>query len=69
MRGKVGVNSLAVDPQRPHLFVTGGTDPLGAGRTANPLLEIKLEGIHGEVHHPACTALAQGGQDEVRCIP
>lgn len=35
MRGKVGINSLAIDPQRPHLFVTGGTDPLGAGRNSN----------------------------------
>ncbi|KAK9842230.1 hypothetical protein WJX81_001681 [Elliptochloris bilobata] len=28
MRGKVGVSSMVVDPQRPHLFITGGSDPL-----------------------------------------
>ena len=25
----MGINSLAVDPMRPHLFVTGSNDPLG----------------------------------------
>lgn len=30
MRSKVGINSLAIDPLRPHLFLTGGSDPLGA---------------------------------------
>lgn len=54
MRGKVGVNSLAVDPQRPHLFVTGGTDPLGAALTQN-------SSFHQDLHHPACTPLARHG--------
>ncbi|KAK9829156.1 hypothetical protein WJX72_004226 [[Myrmecia] bisecta] len=27
-RAKVGVNSLSIDPMRPHLFITGGSDPL-----------------------------------------
>ena len=29
MRQKVGINSLAVDPMRPHLFITGSSDPVG----------------------------------------
>lgn len=29
MRSKVTINSLAIDPLRPHLFLTGGSDPLG----------------------------------------
>jgi len=38
MRGKVGINSLAMDPQRPYLLLTGGADPLGArcARRATP---------------------------------
>lgn len=26
---RVAVNSLAVDPMQPHIFATGGSDPLG----------------------------------------
>jgi hypothetical protein len=26
---RVAVNSVAVDPTRPHVFATGGSDPLG----------------------------------------
>ena len=28
-RAKVGINAVAVDSMRPHLFVTGGSDPMG----------------------------------------
>ncbi len=28
-RAKVSINAVAVDPMRPHLFVTGSSDPLG----------------------------------------
>ena len=31
-KSKVGVSSIAVDPLRPHLFITGGGDALGALR-------------------------------------
>ena len=29
---RVGINSVACDPMRPHLFATGGSDPLGEAR-------------------------------------
>ena len=28
-RAKVSVNTVAIDPMRPHLFATGSSDPLG----------------------------------------
>lgn len=36
-RAKVCVNTVAVDPMRPHLFVTGSSDPLGM-LSLSPLL-------------------------------
>lgn len=38
-RAKVSVNTVAIDPMRPHLFATGSSDPLGMlshGQTHNP---------------------------------
>ena len=35
-RAKVSINAMAVDPMRPHLFVTGGSDPLGKSCTHMP---------------------------------
>lgn len=26
---RIGVNCMGVDPLQPHIFATGGTDPLG----------------------------------------
>lgn len=31
-RGKISINAVAVDPMRPHLFVTGSNDPLGKSK-------------------------------------
>lgn len=31
---RVAVNSVVVDPMRPHIFATGGSDPLGELRTS-----------------------------------
>ena len=28
-RAKVSINTVAIDPMRPHLFATGSSDPLG----------------------------------------
>lgn len=35
-RGKISINAVAVDPMRPHLFVTGSNDPLGKSKANLP---------------------------------
>lgn len=46
-RAKLSVNTVAIDPMRPHLFATGSSDPLGMlslGRTHH------IRGLHTKAH-------------------
>lgn len=49
-RAKVSVNTVAIDPMRPHLFATGSSDPLGMLSLAHTH---NIHGLHTKAYQRA----------------